>query len=102
MAEHDILTASLIEQDALTLEELAAAIAVEPDWIIRHIEQGCFSVQPAGSREWRFSSTTLVRARRIREIERNFEADPQLAALVADLLEEIDALRARLRRAGLM
>jgi chaperone modulatory protein CbpM len=33
--------------------------------------------------------------------ERDFEAGPELAALVADLMEEIEALRARLQRAGL-
>jgi chaperone modulatory protein CbpM len=30
-------------------------------------------------------------------IERDFDAAPELAALVADLLEEIEMLRARLR-----
>jgi chaperone modulatory protein CbpM len=32
----------------------------------------------------------------MRQIERDFEAVPELAALVADLLEELDTLRARL------
>ena len=41
----------------------------------------------------------LARARRMREIEREFDAVPELAALVADMLEELDELRARLRRA---
>jgi chaperone modulatory protein CbpM len=30
-------------------------------------------------------------------LDRDFDATPELAALVADLLEEIEALRARLR-----
>jgi chaperone modulatory protein CbpM len=34
----------------------------------------------------------------MRDIEREFEAAPELAALVADMLAEIDELRARLRR----
>ena len=50
---------------------------------------------------WRFSTTTLSRVRRMREIEKSYDAVPELAALVADMLEEMDALRARLRRAGL-
>jgi chaperone modulatory protein CbpM len=33
----------------------------------------------------------------MRRIERDFDAAPELAALVADLIEEIEALRARLR-----
>jgi chaperone modulatory protein CbpM len=34
-------------------------------------------------------------------VERNFDAGPELAALVADMLDEIDLLRGRLRRAGI-
>ncbi|WP_281505704.1 hypothetical protein [Aromatoleum buckelii] len=39
--------------------------------------------------------------RRVRELERAFDADPELAAIVADLVDEVEQLRARLRRAGL-
>jgi chaperone modulatory protein CbpM len=51
--------------------------------------------------EWRFTTTTLTRVRRMREIERTYDAAPELAALVADMLEQMDDLRARLKRAGL-
>jgi chaperone modulatory protein CbpM len=37
----------------------------------------------------------------MRRLERDFDAVPELAALVVDLIEELDAVRARLRRAGL-
>ena len=47
--------------------------------------------------EWRFSSTTLVRARRIAGLEQTFDADPQLAAMTVDLMEEVSALRKRLQ-----
>lgn len=50
--------------------------------------------------EWRFDSTTLARARRIARLEASFDADPQLAALTADLIEEVAALRRRLRLLG--
>ena len=46
---------------------------------------------------WRFTSVHVRRARAMRRIERDFDAVPELAALVADLIEEIEALRARLR-----
>jgi chaperone modulatory protein CbpM len=39
--------------------------------------------------------------RQLRAPERDFDAVPELAALVADLLEEIHTLRGRLHRAGL-
>jgi len=49
---------------------------------------------------WRFSGASLLRARRMRQLERDFDAVPELAALMADLLEEMDTLRAQLGRGG--
>jgi chaperone modulatory protein CbpM len=100
MDEHDIVIGIALEEACLTLEQLAAACAVEPEWVRRHIEEGLFPAVGAQQTEWRFTSASITRARRIREIERGFEAPPELAALFADLLEEMDALKARLRRGG--
>jgi len=101
MTDDDILTGFVLEGRCLTFEELCAAGALEQDWLLRHIEEGLFPA-PGGTRsEWRFSALGLARARRMRSLERDFEAVPELAALVADMLEELDALRARLRVAGL-
>jgi len=101
MRDEDIVTGLVLEGRCFTLEELCAACALEPDWVVRHIEEGLFPA-PEGTRsEWRFSAIGLARARRMLAFERDFEAVPELAALVADLLEEMDALRARLRTAGL-
>lgn len=91
----------VLEDAVLTLEELCAAAALERDWLLRHVEEGLIPAARRATGEWRFSSTGLARARRMRDIERTYDAEPELAALVADLLEEMDALRARLRRAGL-
>lgn len=84
-------------EDGLTLEQLAAACAVEPDWIVSRVSEGYFTVPGGPASEWRFTTITLVRARRMRAIERTYDADPELAALVADMLEEVDELRTRLR-----
>jgi chaperone modulatory protein CbpM len=43
----------------------------------------------------------LARARRLAAVERDFEANPELAALVADLIEEVERLKGRLAAAGL-
>lgn len=94
------------EPDVLTLEQLCSVCALERDWLVVRVREGLIpaigdadanSPNPA----WRFSTTTLSRVRRMREIEKSYDAVPELAALVADMLEEMDALRARLRRAGL-
>ena len=101
MREDDILSGSLLEETWLTLEQVAAACAVEPEWLARHLDEGLFPHVASIAGTWRFSSSSLVRARRMRQLERDFDAVPELAALVADVLEELDELRAHLRRAGL-
>ena len=97
----DILTGTLLEDTGLTLEQVAAACRVEPAWLIRHIEAGLFPHAERVADDWRISSAGIMRARRMRQLERDFDAVPELAALMADLLEEMDALRNRLRCAGL-
>ena len=102
MSDDDILAGIIEEEACLTLEELCAAGAFEREWLVRRVEEGLIPVGAGiALAEWRFTGAGLARARRMRGIERDFDAVPELAALVADLLEEMDALRARLRRAGL-
>lgn len=101
MREEDILIGSLMEETWLTLEQVAAACTVEPDWLLRHIEDGLFLHAESVAGVWRFSGPALRRARRMRQLERDFDAVPELAALMADLLEEMDTLRAQLRDPGI-
>ena len=101
MGDEDILTGAVLEETCLTLEQLASACSVSTEWIVRHVEEGVLSSLEGSAAEWRFSSRDLWRVRHIYTLERDFDAAPELAALVADLLEELDTLRARLRRAGL-
>ena len=101
MSEHDIIVGIVLEEACLTVEQMAAACAVEPTWIVRRVEEGLFPSMAGPVESWRFGVRSLARARRIHAIERDFEAVPELAALVADMLEEIDELRTalELRRA---
>ena len=96
MRDDEVLEASAIEEACLTLEELARAAAVHPQWIARRVEEGYLSAAAGtGVTHWRFTAATLRRARRLWGLERDFDAVPELAALVADLLEELERLRAR-------
>lgn len=101
MAERDIIIGIALEEACLTLEQLAAACAVEPAWVVHLVDEGLFPTLPGPAGEWRFDTMALRRARRIRAIERGFDAAPELAALVADMLEELDELRATLYRRGI-
>lgn len=100
MSEHEVFVGVLMDDSWLTVEQVAAACVVEPEWLLGHIEAGLFPDAESVAGVWRFSAEALLRARRMRQIERDFDAVPELAALVADMLEEVDSLRARLRIAG--
>lgn len=97
MRDETVLIGSLMDDTWLTLEQVAAACGVEPGWLARHLEEGLFPRAESVAGVWRFSGAALIRARRMRQLEQDFDAVPELAALVADLLEEIDTMRARLR-----
>jgi len=101
MRDEEILIATLLEDACLTLQQLAAAGAVEQEWITEHIAEGLLPCPPGQTTDWRFTSRSLQRVQRMRSIEHDFDAEPELAALVADLLEEVDELRGRLLRSGM-
>ena len=87
----------LLDDAALSLQQLARACRRPPEWVLTHVEAGVLQpLHGGGAAEWRFASTSLTRARRIAELEHSFDADPQLAALAADLMEEVAWLRQRL------
>lgn len=97
MRDDDILIGTLLEESWLTVEQMAAACRVESEWLLRHLDEGLFPDAQSVAGIWRFSGACLIRARRMRDLERNFDAVPELAALVADLLEEMDSMRDDLR-----
>ena len=100
MAINQILTGVLIDEIALDLDELAQACKVEPDWVVRHVEAGVLGAAQDQA-ALRFRSADLARARRLLALERDFDANEELAALVIDLADEVRRLRARLRVLGL-
>ncbi len=94
--------AVVLDDAPLSLEELAVSCTVSHEWIIQHVQAGALLIDPEPDpRRWSFTGRDLLRARRLRALERDFDANPELAGLVADLFDELDRLRARLRREGL-
>ena len=97
----EILIGELLEDVSLSLDELAHACCVQPGWVIERVQAGLIQPSTTVPGEWRFASASLVRSRRLYHLEQTFDAVPELAALTADLIEEVAALRQRLRAAGL-
>lgn len=87
----------------LTLHELCRALALAPGWVEERVQAGlitpCGDAPPGARPEvWRFDAVLVRRVRSMRHVEQCYGAAPELAALVADLEDEIARLRRR--RAG--
>ncbi|MCP9452206.1 MAG: chaperone modulator CbpM [Nitrospira sp.] len=100
--EDDVLTGSIVGyEDVLTVEEFARACHAEVRWVAELVEVGILAKRGHDQAAWRFCAADLACARRAARLQRDFEASIETVAVMLDLLNEIDRLRERLRRAGL-
>jgi chaperone modulatory protein CbpM len=90
----------LDEQAQLTLEELSRACAAQAELIIELVEEGVVAPIGREPHSWRFTGAHMRRARRALRLQRDLDVNPAGAALALQLLDEIEALRARLRAMG--
>jgi chaperone modulatory protein CbpM len=88
----------LDEVSSLTLDELCQACREHSEWIMQLVDEGI--LEPTGRQvtTWRFTAVSLQRARTVRRLQQDLGINLAGAALVLDLMDEIDSLRARLRR----
>ena len=97
MNTHNFINGVLIDKAKLTIDEFACACVVERTWIVEHVQDGLLNCAPINTNgdvsEWRFASLELAHARKLIWFERDFDANPELAALIVDLLEEIATLK---------
>jgi chaperone modulatory protein CbpM len=90
----------ITDDHALDLEAFAAACGAEVEFVRLLVDEGLLqpaAVQPA----WRFGGEELARVRRIRRLQRDFEANLQSVAVMLELIDEIERLRAALHREGI-
>ena len=90
----------LEEQTGLTLDDLCVACAVRDEQIIALVDVGVLEAQGREPARWRFGGDSLHRARMALRLQRDLDIDVAGAALALQLLEEIDALKSRLRAIG--
>jgi chaperone modulatory protein CbpM len=88
----------LDEYTELSLSDLRHACSQRAEWIIELVEEGV--LEPTGSdyKQWRFSVTSLHRARTAMRLQRDLGINLAGIAVALDLLDEVETLRARLRR----
>ena len=97
---------AMLDELELSVDELCRLAGVNPPWVQERVALGVLSVVSAegthgaqgATEHWRFNAIALRRVRSMARLERDFDAVPELAALVVDLEDEIAALRAQLQR----
>lgn len=90
-------TEVLDEECRLTLRELCIACELSAEQVLTLVEHGVIDAQGEGSGLC-FSGICVRRVRRVYRLERDLGVNHAGAALALELLEEIEQLRARVRR----
>ena len=90
----------LEEEVVLSLGELSRAARLSSDRIVELVEEGV--VEPIGGEPgaWRFRGACLQRIRCARRLETDLGVNSAGIALVLDLLDEVERLRATIERLG--
>lgn len=87
----------LEEETPLTLADLSRACAVHAERIMDMVDEGLLEPVGGNPRVWRFTGVHLRRARVALRLQSDLGLNLAGAALVLQLLDEIDELRSSLR-----
>jgi chaperone modulatory protein CbpM len=93
------LTGTLLDEQAeLSLYDLCHSCSTSTEWVIGLVDEGV--LEPIGHEQanWRFSGPNLLRARAAMRMQQDLQINLAGIALALDLMEEIEAMRERLRR----
>ena len=92
-------TAPVVEEEIeFTFVQLCQACQASDEQLVALVAEGV--LEPAGERadDWRFAGSVLRRARVALRLSRDLELNLPAVALVLNMLDEIDSLRAQLAR----
>jgi len=93
------LTGVLLDERAeLSLDDLCHACSTSIEWVIGLVDEGV--LEPIGHEQahWRFSGPSLLRATTAKRLQQDLQINLAGVALALDLMDEIEAMRERLRR----
>ncbi len=94
-----VLAGVLLDESAeLSLEDLCRACGVERVVLVEMVEEGLLEPLDMQLAPWRFQGEALRRARTALRLRRDLDVNLAGAAMVLDLLDEIEQLETRLRR----
>ena len=101
MDSSQVMQIDLVDDSVeLTLVELCRAARAAEEEVRVWVVQGVLTPRGTSPAEWRFAGGSLRRARMARSLARDLEINTPGIALALDLMDEIESLRAALRRGG--
>ncbi|PIP81146.1 MAG: MerR family transcriptional regulator [Gammaproteobacteria bacterium CG22_combo_CG10-13_8_21_14_all_40_8] len=96
---NDILSGQLLDEHSqITIIDLCYACQVKTEWVIDLVEEGIIEPNDQTTEEWQFTGESLQRAMIVRRLQRDLGINFAGAALVLELMEENERLRAQLSR----
>ncbi len=99
MTQLTTLTGVILDDETeFTLADLSRACSVHAEWVVSLVEEGILEPHEieANERHWRFTGTSLHRARTASRLQRDLSVNLAGVALALELIDEIDSLRSRL------
>lgn len=95
----ELLSGEIFEEEIeLSLADLCRACRMPAERVFELVEQGVIEPLGRDPARWRFRAVSVVRVRCAQRLERDLGVNMAGAALAIELLEELQRLRARLRR----
>lgn len=89
----------VIEEEAtFSLDQLCTVCAVSEDEVVSLVEEGVLDPSGREPLRWRFEAVSIRRVRRAHRLRRDLGVNLAGVALALELIEELEALRARLQR----
>jgi len=87
------VTGVVVEE--VTIEEATRFCRVRREKIAMLVEEGIIEPEGAREAEWRFSGAQMRRAVKALRLESDLDINLSAVAIILDLLDEIDTLKAR-------
>lgn len=97
-SDNALLLEASLDELWLDMDDVCRMACVEVTWVQARLDCGALCAHRTEADDaWRFNYLTLCNIRRMASLERDFDAVPELAALVIDLEAEVRRLRERLK-----
>ncbi|MBI5448434.1 MAG: MerR family transcriptional regulator [Gammaproteobacteria bacterium] len=91
---HEVIQGQLLDEDVFfRLDELCELSDVPPQFVMELVSYGV--LEPKGKEQtvWRFSGPAVTRVKTVLRLQRDLEVNLPGAAVIVELLEELEHLR---------